>query len=502
MARFLLVVILNPRMKTVADRSATRAFAEEEELPPSRPGLYGSYPLEGVAAPLSVLAGKYRIERILGTGGMAVVAAAYHLQLHQRVAIKYLVEEALEYPEVVERFTREARAAARIRGEHVARVIDVGTFDCGAPYMVLEYLRGQDLAWHLTKNGPLPVGDVVRYMLETCEALAEAHTAQIVHRDLKPANLFLAKGPDHRNMIKVLDFGVSKIVDEPMTDPAKLLGTVGYMSPEQLRASHGVDTRTDIWSIGVIMYELLTGVTPFTGATMVAIAQAITTNTPKPISEIRPDLPAGLAAAITRCMSTHPADRFPTVLELARAIAPFAEGGDPKSVARIMGVVCGSMAPPPIAIPAYAATPLPATPKTPPPIASEAPMVTPIRATPELSRSIASTWLRSGRTWFAVGALAIAALVSGRDVLQRAPAAKPPPVPSAITVHLSSTAASAQARIDDGPLVALPLEKQVPRDDRDHTIYMEAQGYLPRTKTVKFGSDVYIGLSLSPRPGD
>ena len=165
--------------------------------------------------PGQLLAGKYVIEEVLGVGGMGVVVAAKHVQLDQKVAFKYLLPAALLNPEVVERFAREARAAAKIRGEHVARVIDVGQFDDGAPYMVMEHLEGKDLARILEKNGPLPIEDAIRYLLETCEALAEAHAAKIVHRDLKPSNLFLARQPDKSDIIKVLDFGISKTGDAP-----------------------------------------------------------------------------------------------------------------------------------------------------------------------------------------------------------------------------------------------------------------------------------------------
>ncbi|MCA9587667.1 MAG: serine/threonine protein kinase, partial [Myxococcales bacterium] len=184
-----------------------------------------------------VLAGKYEVEHVLGQGGMGVVVAARHKQLDQRVALKFLLPEAMAHAQVVERFAREARAAARIKGEHVARVIDVGEMEGGIPYMVLEYLEGRDLGAALAADGPLPVGDAVRYVLETCEALAEAHAAGIVHRDLKPANLFIAKHPGQRDIVKVLDFGISKMIEpanQALTQTATVLGTAFYMSPEQL----------------------------------------------------------------------------------------------------------------------------------------------------------------------------------------------------------------------------------------------------------------------------
>jgi serine/threonine-protein kinase len=328
--------------------------------------------------PGTILGGKYRIDRVLGSGGIAVVAAAYHLQLHCKVAIKYLLAEALEFPEIVERFSREARAAARIRGEHVARVIDIGFFDDGAPFIVLEYLEGHDLSDLLEEQGRFSVPDAVRYVLQVCAALAEAHAAKIVHRDLKPANLFLAKGPDRRKKIKVLDFGVSKIVDEPMTDAARILGTVAYMSPEQLEGSSNVDARSDIWSLGVILYEFLAGHPPFRDQTLARLAQAIRANIPEPVTAIRSDVPPALDAVVQACMQTDPEGRPPSVLDLAIALAPFADRRDRDSVRIIAGVLNGSLVPPPpeaasgsmLAIPIPPRLPTPSTEALPMPLAS------------------------------------------------------------------------------------------------------------------------------------
>src|SRR5215468_5144695 len=212
-----------------------------------------------------VLAGKYRVDRVLGQGGMGVVVQAMHLQLNQPVAMKFLLPEVLGNDQVVERFLREAQAAVRLKSEHVARVIDVGTFDNGAPYMVLEYLDGVDLA-HFPR-AQLTVGLMVDFMLQACEALAEAHALGIVHRDIKPANFFVTRGPDGAHLVKLLDFGISKAPtgqqDRNLTATMMVMGTPAYMSPEQMRASKSVDNRSDIWSLGIVLYELLQGVPPF-----------------------------------------------------------------------------------------------------------------------------------------------------------------------------------------------------------------------------------------------
>ena len=289
-----------------------------------------------------LLDGKYRIDRVLGIGGMGAVVAARHIALDQLVAIKYLLPEALAHPGVVERFAREARAAARIRGRHAARVIDVGQFKDGAPYMVIEHLDGHDLERHLRLNGPLSVEDAVRFVLETCEALAEAHRGRIVHRDLKPANLFLAEQPDKRAIVKVLDFGISKFEDERtarLTASSEMLGTPHYMSPEQLRSSGDVDARSDLWAIGVILFELLSGRVPFDGDGLPQIIAAVLYEQPLALSVLRPELPEGIASIIGRCLRKDRDERFASVVDLSMALAPFARHEDRGSVALIARIL-------------------------------------------------------------------------------------------------------------------------------------------------------------------
>ena len=455
----------------------------------------------------AVIGGKYRIERVLGTGGMGVVAAAHHLQLNRRVAIKYLLTEALEYPDVIERFTREAQVAASIRGEHVARVIDIGVFDDGAPYIVLEYLEGVDLAAHAASHGPLPIADVIGYVLQACEALAEAHAANVVHRDLKPANLFLAKQPDRRRIVKVLDFGVSKIMGEPMTTPSALLGTVLYMSPEQLRASSLVDARTDIWALGVILYELLAGVTPFNGVTIVGVADAVKLNAPTPLRQHRRDVPAALEAAISRCLRSDPAERHASVLELAVAIAPFARGDAQQSVRSISGVLRGSVAPPPMPPPPQQELGLlhgshddrRVNART---ISTDAPLTGPSLApAPDSSRARRSR--PSWSVWVLGMMLAAILTLVGRSAMDpEGPAVSlsAPPPPEEIALHLSATNPHARVRIDDGDAHPMPHETRVPRDQRQHRIVVEADGFLPRVETVSFERDLSVRAGLEPLP--
>jgi serine/threonine-protein kinase len=280
-------------------------------------------------SPGDVLAGKYRIERLIGRGGMGAVFAAEHLLLGQRVALKLLLGELADSPEATARFMNEARAAAQIRGEHVVRVLDIGQLPNSMPFMVLEYLEGADLSAIVHQRGALPVAEVADYALQALDALAQAHAAGIVHRDLKPANLFLARRHDGTSLVKVLDFGISKNLS-PMASPhvmtktRALLGSPEYMSPEQLRAPRSVDTRTDIWSFGVILYELLTGRVPFTGSSMAEVFHRIMETDPAPPRSLRPDLPAALEAVVLRCMARDAGARFATVQELAAVLMVFA----------------------------------------------------------------------------------------------------------------------------------------------------------------------------------
>jgi serine/threonine-protein kinase len=280
--------------------------------------------------PGQILAGKYRVERVLGVGGMGVVVAALHLQLDERVAIKFLLPEALENAEAVARFAREARAAVKIKSLHVARVIDVGTLETGAPYMVMEFLHGQDLSQRLRDNGALPVSDAVDYVLQACEALAEAHALGIVHRDLKPANLFLTRLADGSDCVKVLDFGISKITqpsssgqDFGMTKTQAIMGSPLYMSPEQMASSRDVDGRSDIWAVGTILYELLARRVPFMGETMPQLCAMILQHPPPPPRTFRPDIPEGLEQVILRCLEKDRNLRFGNVAELAHALVPY-----------------------------------------------------------------------------------------------------------------------------------------------------------------------------------
>jgi serine/threonine-protein kinase len=272
---------------------------------------------------------KYRVERILGTGAMGVVVAATHVKLGQTVAIKLLRNELKGTQRVVQRFMREARAASRLSGDNAVRILDVDETD-GRPFIVMEFLDGEDLSHRLGERGPLPYDEATEYLLQACEGIAEAHKKGIVHRDLKPANLFLTARADGSPLIKILDLGISKVLVEDehshqLTGPSSVLGSPSYMSPEQLRNPTEVDARSDIWSLGVVLYQLLTKRLPFSATNSAALAAHIAADPPK-----RPDLegPAKMLEPIMkRCLEKRPDDRYRDVAELAEALAPLLPRG-------------------------------------------------------------------------------------------------------------------------------------------------------------------------------
>ncbi len=289
-----------------------------------------------VVAVGDLLAGKYRVERVLGEGGMGVVVLAVHLALDERVAVKMMRPEALLREDGIGRFIREARAAVRLKSEHVARVLDVGTLESGAPYIAMEYLEGEDLAQRLA-GSRLSVPETVDLILQACDAIAEAHARGIIHRDLKPANLFITRGRGGEPLVKVLDFGISKVNSlgdraESVTNSAVLLGSPLYMSPEQMKSSRDVQASTDIWSLGVILYEALGGRVPFDEHTIGALMARVLVEPPPPLSAIDSALPAELVLAVGRGLEKEPSQRFASVVELAASLAPF---GPPSAADRV-----------------------------------------------------------------------------------------------------------------------------------------------------------------------
>ena len=306
-----------------------------------------------------LIAGKYRVERVLGVGGMGVVVAVTHLQLGEVYALKFLRGAAASDTGNVERFLREARAAVRIKSEHIVRVSDVGQLPNGSPFIAMEYLNGRDLAQVLQDNGPLPAHDAVSYVVQACAGIDEAHANGIVHRDLKPSNLFLTTRSDGSPLIKVLDFGISKVSldggSSSLTETHEVFGSPAYMPPEQIRSAKRADVRSDVWALGIILHELLTGALPFEGETAAALLAAISVDQPRSARASRPDLSEGLDAIIRRCLEKSPEARFASVAELAAALTPFANADSATLAARI--VRRASMMPPANTAPAAVASP-------------------------------------------------------------------------------------------------------------------------------------------------
>jgi eukaryotic-like serine/threonine-protein kinase len=311
----------------------------------------------------TTLGGKYLIGEVLGQGGMGVVVAARHLRLQRDVALKVLLPSLRADPDVVARFEREGRSASQLLNRHVARVLDVDALPDGTPFIVMERLRGRDLNDVLIDRGPLPYREAVGYLLEACAGMVDAHKAGIVHRDLKPNNLFLDEQGE-RPVLKILDFGISKITgdeNKSMTATSTAFGTPLYMSPEQVRSTKHVDQRADIWSLGIVLYELLCGETPFNAPAAPAIIAAIIADKPPPVGERRPDLPSDLAAVVMRALAKDPNERFPDVNAFAAALAPFGPTG--------ASIVPPALAAAPLPAAASASTHMPlAQATTPPPV--------------------------------------------------------------------------------------------------------------------------------------
>jgi len=271
-----------------------------------------------------LLAEKYRVSRLLGSGGMGAVYQAHHEILDKEVAIKLLLPHVAESQVAVTRFLNEAKAVARLSNEHVAAVLDVGMLPNGCAYMVLEYLEGCDLAQTLQARGALPMNEAVEYVIQALEAVAQAHAVGIIHRDLKPANLFLTRRADGLPMIKVLDFGISKATTSDVTTTSTTIGSPAYMSPEQIKSAKHVDPRSDIWSIGVVLYQLLTNEQPFKGEQYGEIFFAVLKGAHTPLSALKPELPSPLSDAVGRCLERDPNRRFQNVGELAEALKDYA----------------------------------------------------------------------------------------------------------------------------------------------------------------------------------
>lgn len=269
---------------------------------------------------------RYRLERVVGSGGMGVVYLATDLQTGAHEAVKVLRTAVDTSDDVRARITREIELLSRLHSPYIAELRATGFLTDGSPYFVMEFLEGRDLKAELRERGPLPCAEAVAYVVQACRGISVAHRLGIVHRDLKPHNLFVT-GLNGVRAIKVVDFGVAKSLDA--TDPGLTatntsVGTPLYMSPEQLLEARTVSERTDVWALGVILYELLAGFSPFTDESPGAVIAAVTLDDPYPIQKLRPDVPVGVARAIDAALVKLPSERLGSVEELEQLLAMYA----------------------------------------------------------------------------------------------------------------------------------------------------------------------------------
>ena len=287
------------------------------------------HPVLGALHPGVLIADRYRVVSHIAEGGMGVLYACEDLVLAREVAVKLMQREIAEDPQISQRLLREAQLAAQLH-KHVAQVFDCGMLASGEPYIVMELLHGRDLYSVLKDTGPLSPDELVGYLLQLCVGLAEAHEKGIIHRDLKPENLFCAEQPDGSTVLKIVDFGVSKQLSSRQagsrTNPSDSVGSPQYMSPEQITTPSEVDLRTDLWSIGVLMFELLTGSAPFRGAGPAQVCAAVLTQPIAPLSDYRHDVPPALEAIVLRCLQRDRGQRFASVAELAAALGALSAG--------------------------------------------------------------------------------------------------------------------------------------------------------------------------------
>jgi len=409
---------------------------------------------DNLAAPVrvgAVVAEKYLIEQTLGVGGMGVVVAARDQLLDRRVAIKFLLPKLAGSENAVQRFTREARAATRVTSEHVVRLLEIEKLPSGTPFFVMEHLEGSDLRALLRERGALAPSLAVDYVLQALQAVAEGHVKGIVHRDIKPGNLFLTSRADGTPLIKVLDFGIAKTLDSDSPESTSLtssddvrLGSPAYMPPEQLQNPRDVDKRSDIWSLGATLYELLCGRPPFEAPGYLELASHILSQPPIPLSQraIPHRLPPGLEAILRKCLAKDRNARYASAVDLAVALAPFGSDDAQVSLGRITGMSNSSSS-----IPALTrSVPFDAEARPPTLDVPTGPTLTPDERRTSNIGGVESTpppRPRPGRSWLIVAA---AALLIGGVFAFRGPGQVTPRTPgAAVTLPPPGNAQSVQA---------------------------------------------------------
>jgi len=306
----------------------------------------------------------YVVRRVIGVGGMSVVAEATHQSQHLRVAIKLMLPGAMKSNDLVMRFHREQRTLAQLHSEHIVRTYGAGEHR-GMPYMILELLDGTDLHELIKNKGPLEIDDAVQYGLQACHAIAEAHALGIIHRDIKPSNLFLTRRSDGSPRVKVLDFGISKVPAQPttgrdaaLTKSRMIMGSPHYMAPEQMLSARDATVQSDIWALGVTMYELLTKTLPFAAEDTEQVVQRVLSDKPTPLRKMRPMTPGGLEATIMRCIVRRPSERYANIADFAQRLADFGPQHSRYAVSSIYELVAPTNRDPMHSIPEVPAAPL------------------------------------------------------------------------------------------------------------------------------------------------
>jgi eukaryotic-like serine/threonine-protein kinase len=415
-----------------------------------------------------VVAEKYLIERTLGVGGMGVVVAARDQVLDRRVAIKFLLPKLAGSDTSMQRLVREARAATRITSEHVVRLIEIEKLPSGTPFFVMEYLEGRDLRALLRESGALSPSLAVDYVLQAVQAVAEGHVKGIVHRDIKPGNLFLTARADGTPLIKVLDFGIAKTLESDAAESTALtssddvrLGSPAYMPPEQLQNPRDVDTRSDIWSLGATLYELLCARPPFEGPGYLELASRILREPPIPLSErdVPSTLPNGLEQVLRRCLEKDRGRRYANAGELAAALAPFGSDDARTSLARITGLL-GSQSSIPALSRSVPTDPNVSTTTLEAPVDPVPPTSADERRTSNLGAIESTPPPRQGRSWFVLAAAAV--IVAAVYVLRGTAPSAPGVAAPVRNVDAAAAAAPAPARVVAAdPIAATPVTAPV-----------------------------------------
>ncbi len=464
-----------------------------------------------------VIAGKYRVEQVLGVGGMGAVVAAAHLDLGRRVALKIMLPELAESPEFAARFIREARAAASITGEHVVRVFDVSKMDDGTLYMVMELLDGRDLHQVLKERGPLPIDEAAGWLLEACDALAEAHARGIVHRDLKPSNLFIVEQAGMKGVLKVLDFGISKSTGlqaahdggPTLTAADSILGSPYYMSPEQIRNARTVDARADLWSLGVILHKMLTGFLPFESDSLGEHLSMIAADPPAPLRLRRPDAPEALEALVLRCLEKDAALRFQNIGQFAAALAPFAPPGSQKlldHIAALLGpAAMAAEAPRPTSTPIPVANPNDQTVTNSTSSRPVLPAVSPPRRRRAAALGSAILFLATGMIYLAtmpreapssvtVSTGTVPEIASAPREVEVIAARTEPTAPAEITIRFELQPEGAIVELDG--MRAPGTSLRLPRSEGTHTLVISAPGHQTETRSITARADTLLSLAL------